>query len=116
MIKHSTSSDLLPHLFALLEQHRRAFRQERIYWRVVGLVLGELFNFGRHTITQGLMALGLTEADWSGGYRLFSHGRFTELRVARVFFRETVQHTSADEPDVVGKAKVESRLFSLSRV
>ena len=61
---------------------------------MVGLVLGELFNFGRHTITQGLMALGLTDEDWSGWYRLFSHGRYAEARVARLFFRETLQHTS----------------------
>ena len=56
MIKHSTQSDLLHNLLELLAQHRRAFRQERSYWRVVGLVFGELFNFGRHTVTQGLMA------------------------------------------------------------
>ena len=102
MIKHSTTSELLHHLLALLEQHRRAFRQERSYWRVVGLVLGELFNFGRHTVTQGLMALGLTDEDWSGWYRLFSRGRYAELRVARIFFRETLPHTLPDEPYVVG--------------
>ncbi len=72
MIKHSTQSALLHHLLELLGQHRPAFRQERSYWRVVGLVLGEVFNFGRHTVTQGLMALGLTDEDWSGWYRLFS--------------------------------------------
>ena len=102
MIKHSTTSELLHHLLTLLEQHRRAFRQERSYWRVVGLVLGELFNFGRHTVTQGLMALGLTDEDWSGWYRLFSRGRYAELRVARIFFRETLPHTLPDEPYVVG--------------
>ncbi len=102
MIKHSTQSALLHHLFELLEQHRRGFRQGRSYWRVVGLVLGELFNFGRHTVTQGLMALGLTEGDWSGWYRLFSRGRYAELRVARIFFRETLEHTSPKEPYVVG--------------
>ena len=69
---------------------------------MVGLVLGELFNFGRHTVTQGLMALGLTEEDWSGWYRLFSRGRYAEPRVARIFFRETLPHTSPDEPYVVG--------------
>jgi hypothetical protein len=89
-------------LFELLGQHRQAFRQERSYWRVVGLVLGEVFNFGRHTVTQGLMALGLTEEDWSGWYRLFSRERYAEARVARIFFRETLPHTSPDEPYVVG--------------
>ncbi len=102
MIRHSTQSVLLHNLLELLAQHRRAFRQERSYWRVVGLVLGELFNYGRHTLTQGLMALGLTDADWSGWYRLFSRERYTESRVARIFFRETLPHTASDEPYVVG--------------
>jgi hypothetical protein len=89
-------------LFGLLERHRRAFRQERSYWRAVGLVLGEIFNFGRHTVTQGLMALGLTDADWSGWYRLFSRGRYREAQVARLLMRETLEHTSPREPYVVG--------------
>ena len=66
MIKNSTQPILLQKLFELLESHRPAFGQERIYWRVVGMVLGEIFNFGRHTITQGLMALGIIDGDWSG--------------------------------------------------
>lgn len=66
VIKHGTQSALLHHLLELLEQHRRAFRQGRSYWRVVGLALGELFNFGRHTVTQGLMALGLLPVAWHG--------------------------------------------------
>ena len=84
-MKHSTHSSLLHNLLELLERHRSAFRQERSYWRVVGLVLGELFNFGRHTVTQSLMALGLTDADWSGWYRLFSRGRYAEPRVPGSF-------------------------------
>jgi hypothetical protein len=102
VIKHSTQSALLHNLLELLAQHRPAFRQARSYWRVVGLVLGELFNFGRHTVTQGLMALGLTQEDWSGWYRLFSRGRYGESRVAPLFFRETLPHTSPAEPYVVG--------------
>jgi hypothetical protein len=57
MYKNSTQPILLQKLFELLERHRTAFGQVRIYWRVAVLVLGELFNFGRHTVTQGLMAL-----------------------------------------------------------
>ncbi len=102
MIKHSTRSGFLQNLLALLEQHRTAFRQDQSYWRVVGLVLGELFNFGLHTVTQGLMALGLTDEDWSGWYHLFSRGRYAEHRVARILFRETLRHTSPDAPYVVG--------------
>ena len=66
MIKNSTEPILLQKLFELLEIHRSGFGQERIYWRVVGMVLGEVFNFGRHTVTQGLMALGIMDGDWSG--------------------------------------------------
>ena len=75
MIKHSTQGKLLETLFELLGAHRGAFGQERMYWRAVGMVLGEIFNFGRHTVTQGLMALGITDGDWSSWYRLFSRGR-----------------------------------------
>jgi hypothetical protein len=102
MIKNSTLPILLQKLFELLEKHRSAFGQERIYWRVVGMVLGEVFNFGRHTVTQGLMALGITDGDWSGWYRLFSKGRYEERRVAQVLFRETLEHTRIEEPYVVG--------------
>ena len=73
MIKNSTQPILLQKLFELMESHRPAFGQERIYWRVVGMVLGEIFNFGRHTVTQGLTALGMIDGDWSGWYRLFSN-------------------------------------------
>ena len=43
------------------------------------------------------MALGLTQEDWSGWYRLFSRSR-----VARLFFRETLPPMSPAEPYVVG--------------
>jgi len=102
MIKNSTQAVLLQKLFELLERHRRAFGQERVYWRAVGMVLGELFNFGRHTMTQGLMALGITDGDWSGWYRLFSRGRYEEQSVSEVFFGETVEHVPANEPYVMG--------------
>jgi hypothetical protein len=34
----------------MLENHRPAFRQGQIYWRVVGMVFGEIFNFGRRKL------------------------------------------------------------------
>ena len=102
MVKNSTQPILLEKLFELLEAHRGAFRQERTYWRAVGIVVGEIFNFGRHTVTQGLMALGITDGDWSSWYRLFSRGRYEERKVAKIFFRETIAHTSEEEPYVVG--------------
>jgi hypothetical protein len=98
MHKNSTQPMLIQKLFELLEKHRAAFGQERVYWRVVGMVLGEVFNFGKHTVTQGLMSLGIIDGDWSGCYRLFSKGRYEERKVSRIFFRETLQHVRVEEP------------------
>ena len=113
MNKKSTQPLFIQKLFELLERHRKGFGQERVYWRVVGMVLGEIFNFGRHTVTQGLMALGITDGDWSGWYRLFSKGRYAERKVAKVFFRETLEHTSVTEPYVVGVEGVQIPRSSL---
>lgn len=93
---------LLQTLFSLLEAHRPAFRQERTYVRAMALIMGELFSFARHTITQGLLALGLTDADWSAWYRLFSRARFDEERLAQCLFQETLVHVDPSQPYVVG--------------
>lgn len=113
MIKDSTQPILLQKLFELLEVHRGAFGQERIYWRALGMVLGEIFNFGRHTVTQGLMVLGITDGDWSSWYRLFSQRRYKEETVAKIFLQETVRHTSCQEPYVVGADGVQIPRSSL---
>jgi len=101
-MKDNTNSDLLHSLMELLQAHRSAFRQERTYVRVVGLVVGELFAFARHTVTQALLALGLTDADWSGWYRLFSRPRYAEESLSRRLFAQTLPHVSADAPYVLG--------------
>lgn len=113
MIKNSTQSILIQKLFELVEAHRSAFRQERVYWRAVGMLLGEIFNFGRPTVTQGLLALGLTDGDWSGWYRLFSRGRYEQQKIAEVLIRETVVHTVEAEPYVVGTDGVQIPRSSL---
>jgi len=61
MIKNCTQPILMQKLFDLLERYRFAYQQERTYRRVVEMVLGEIFNFGRHTVTQGLMAVGIVD-------------------------------------------------------
>jgi hypothetical protein len=96
------NQELLKHLFALIESHRAIFRQERIYQRVVALMLAEIFVFARHTISQLLMALGMTEQDWSAWYRLFSARRFGYEQACEVLFRETLHHVPADAVYVVG--------------
>ena len=67
MINNTAQTGLIGRLLELLEAHRPAFKQERPFWRAIGLVFGELFSFGRHTVTQELMALGMTEEDWGHG-------------------------------------------------
>ena len=102
MLKNSTQLVMLQKLFELLEAHRGVFRQERVYRRNVGMVFGELFNFGRHTVTQGLMALGVLDGDWSAWYRMFSRERYEEEQMARTFLGETLKEVPENEPYVVG--------------
>jgi len=92
---------LLNHLTELLQAHRHIFKQERVFQRVALLVVAEIIVFARHTITQLLMGLGLTELDWSSWYRLFSHGRFPYDAASEVLFAETLQHVAPDELYVV---------------
>jgi hypothetical protein len=101
-MKDSIDSRLLQHLYEVIGAHRQAFRQERTYQRAIGLILGELFTFARHTITQGLLALGLTDADWSAWYRLLSHGRFDAECASTCLLGETVKHVEPDEPYTIG--------------
>ena len=95
------NDELLKQLLALLSAHRVIFKQERVYQRVVALVLGEVFTFARHTVTQLLMSLGLTGQEWSAWYRLFSRGRFPAERASAVLLAETLAHVAADEVYVV---------------
>lgn len=91
-------SPLMQAVFHLLQAHRPAFRQTRTYQRAVGLVFGEIFSFGRHTLTQSLLALGITDGDWSAWYRLFSRQRFDERLLADELLRATLSHVPATEP------------------
>jgi hypothetical protein len=95
-------ASLMEEVQRLVEAHRSAFGQERCYWRMVGLTLAMIFCFGRRTVTQLLLTLGLTDTDWSAMYRLFSQKRFDELKMARCLLRETLAHVGADELYVVG--------------
>lgn len=106
MKDHSTDQVTFPELLVALQEvvaaHRPAFGQERPYQRMVALLLGQLFCFGRHTVTQMLLALGLTDADWTAWYRLFSCKRFLEEQLAACFFQLTLAHVPVEEPYVVG--------------
>lgn len=93
---------LLTEMMRLLGRHEGAFKQQRVYQRVVALVMGELLALGRHTVTQLLLNLGLTDADWSAWYRLFSHQRFDEEKMAGVMLGEVVGEASSEPVFVTG--------------
>ncbi len=106
------NDELLKHLATLLRAHRPLFRQERVFQRVVWLVVAELVVFARHTVTQLLMSLGWTERDWSGWYRLFSRGRFPYDGASAVLVGETLKHVGADEWYVVAGDGTQTRRSS----
>jgi hypothetical protein len=99
---HLEKPALLTELMILLSRCEPAFGQKRVFNRVLALVMAELFAFGRHTITQLLLTLGLTEEDWSAWYRLFSHKRFDEEKTAEVMLGEVIAEVAETEPFVVG--------------
>jgi hypothetical protein len=93
---------LLTQLINLIGKCESVCRQKRVFNRILALVMGELFAFGRHTITQLLLTLGLTDEDWSAWYRLFSQARFDEEKTGEVMIGEMLSEVSASEPFVVG--------------
>ena len=104
MSEHSTTSPggpLLHELLALLLSHRGAFRQERTFGRMQALILGYLFSFARRTITQALVALGLTDDDWSAFYRLFNEPRIDYEELTGCLLCETLENIPETEPYVV---------------
>jgi DDE superfamily endonuclease len=96
----TSSTPLLDALRSLLLAHRSAFRQERTFLRAQALILGHLFCFARRTVTQALIALGLTDHDWSAFYRLFAEGRIDYEILSGRFFLETLPHVAPSEPYV----------------
>lgn len=95
------NTPLLKALTELMHAHRAVAGQQRVYVRVMALVFAEVFALSRHTITQLLMTLGLTEQDWSGWYRLFSQRRFKIEQAHEVLFGETLKHVEAEAVYVV---------------
>jgi hypothetical protein len=93
--------ELLKKLFTLISSQQGIADQQRVRERLEMLVLSELFTFGRHTITQMLMSLGLTEQDWSAWYRLFSEERFNYEAASTGLVKESLCHVSSDDLYVV---------------
>lgn len=95
--------ELFPELMRLLGKCEPAFGQKRVYSRVLALVMAELFSFGRHTVTQLLLTLGLTEEDWSSWYRIFSKPRFKEEEASAILLQEMLAEVPEQEPFVMGE-------------
>lgn len=92
---------LLSELFRLLEAHRGAFRQRRTFLRMQALLFAHLFCFARRTITQALLALGVTDSDWSAFYRLFSiRSRIDYEALSSRFLQEIFRHVAPTDPFV----------------
>lgn len=92
---------LLPELFALLAAHRPAFRQDRPAQRATALVLGWLVTFGRHTISQVVLALGWGAADWSGWYRLLAKPRLDYGVLTRTLVEQVLPLAPPADPFLV---------------
>jgi len=91
---------LLVEVWRLLDAHRPAVGQARCFDRLRALVVGMLRTVTRPTITGLLLALGLTDADWSAFYRLFSRDRLDYDILTRCYLRETLAQIPAEEPYV----------------
>jgi hypothetical protein len=93
--------ELLKNLFKLIAEQHEIADQQRVRERLEMLVLSEMFTFGRHTVTQLLMSLGLNDQDWSGWYRLFSEERFNYAAASEGLFTESLCYVAANELYVV---------------
>ena len=93
---------LLEAFKTLLLAHRWAFKQERTFVRMCVLGLGMIFAFARHTLSQGVSALGQANHDPSAYYRLLRGKRFREEDLAQQLATETLKDAPVDEPYVTG--------------
>jgi hypothetical protein len=93
---------LMTEILSLVGKCESIYKQKRVFNRVLALVMAELFAFGRHTLTQLLLTLGLTEEDWSAWYRLFSMQRYVEEATSAVMLGEMLCEAPEEAPFVVG--------------
>src|SRR6476620_3346398 len=112
-VEGPAAAPLLVCLLELLRAVRPAFQQERPYRRCVALVFGSVFGFARHTISQQLLVLGVTEQDWSAWYRLFSEPRIDVDALDAELVRQTLSEIPATGPYVVAVDGVQVPRWSL---
>jgi len=94
---------LMTELMRLLGKCEQEYGQKRVYLRVIALVMAEIFAFGRHTVTQLLLTLGLTDEDWSAWYRVYSEQRFEEEATSAQMLKEMLAEVPETELFVVGE-------------
>ena len=92
--------------WALLLAHRRAFRQERVFWRMALLALAQVLALGRKTVTQLLLTLGMVEGDWSPWHRLFSRARLPMQALWEGLLKQVTAHVPCGEWLVVAVDEV----------
>jgi hypothetical protein len=97
-----TNGRLLEEFVKLLEAHRWEFKQERSFVRMCVLAIGMICALARHTVTQGILAVGQEGKDWTSWYRLFRGERFQEEDLAQRFVEETLKDAPAEEAYVTG--------------
>lgn len=97
------SSTVLKELVKLLAAHGSAFGQDRVYGRIVALVLAEVLAVARHRVTDLLRALGLEGEEWSAWYRVWQRPqRFAEAAAAQVLFSETLKEVGIEAVYAMG--------------
>ncbi len=80
------------------EKTRPAFRQRRCWDKAGSLALGQLLNFGRHTISRSIGSSGSGDRDWSAMYRLFERSRFEPAKVFDVALKELEKEMDIKTP------------------
>ena len=92
---------LLLALWTILAAHRPAVGQARLFDRLRALVLGQVGALWRRTITQLLLAVGLTDADPSAFYRLLRPDRLDYDTLTDCLVTQTLAEVPASAPYVV---------------
>lgn len=97
-VERAAESQLIKNFIDLLDAHQKAFKQTRTFRRMCLLAMGVMFAFARHTVSQGIMSVGMAGRDWTAWYRLFQGKRFSEERLNRCLVQETLAHAPQDAP------------------
>ena len=98
----SEKRELLSEITKITNECREGYKQKRIFDRVQALQWAELCGYGRKTITQLILTLGVGEGDWSSWYRVFSEDRYAEEKHSQVIMSEALRHVEVSQPFIVG--------------